>query len=122
MSSSWRFRERRPRVSLPARVLGLLQPQHRLRGSTAFQEQAIFAFCKGKNANPKQPSPELFLSQTGTCSAPGAFLLEISSCSDLSHRTWQGRKGLEANEFRKPAEHQAWADGHLSLSLLKDPP
>lgn len=65
---------------------------------------------------PNGPSP----SQTETCSAPGAFLLEISSCSDLSYRAWQGCKDLEANGFRKPAEHQAWAGMHLSLSLLGD--
>lgn len=34
---------------------------------------------------------------------------------------WQGCQGLEANGFRKPAEHQAWAGGCLPLSLLRDP-
>lgn len=54
---------------------------------------------KDKNVKPEQPQP-LFLSQTYyTCSVPGPLLLEISSCSDLSHKGLARLKGLEANEF-----------------------
>lgn len=116
MSSNWRLEGRRLLISVPSAVPWVYYSRGAGSGvgSTVFQEPASPACLLRQEC---QPQPARPLSQIETCSTPGAFLLEISSCSDLSHKAWQGCKGLEANEFRKPAEHQARAGGHAPLPL-----
>lgn len=84
-------REETPSFCPQPGVRGLQRLWPRLEGGMPSKSKQFLPVWQREECQPQTAlAPSLFLSQTGTYSAPGTLPLEISSCSDLSHRTWQG--------------------------------